>query len=318
MHGDPLTVLKLGTAPMPTLANDELLVRMIERPINPYELAIIAGEDGDALKEPQVPGFEGVGIVENLGNQTLFKKGQRVIPMPVDLPGTWQELVKGKTSQFMAVPDDITDIQAALILNPLTCLIVLREMFDIRKGQWLLNTAASTNIGRLLIQFAEILNFNLISVVRNGAAEAEVKALGARRVINTEKDDLIASAKTLTDGLGVHGVIDPVGGETGSAAAKTLRFGGKMLLFSDMSKYPVSLDPMEFITKKLTVAGYTSLHWLNENSYERKAAFIGELFDIIRSGKLVLEADEYFPLEDFANAITRSKASGRKGKTMLK
>ncbi|MFD0764557.1 zinc-dependent alcohol dehydrogenase family protein [Mucilaginibacter lutimaris] len=317
-HGDPAQVLRIEEAPVPLAAAGELLVRMIRRPVNPYELAMISGGNGSEPAGTQVPGFEGIGIVEAAGSQDLaFTKGQRVIPAPVDLPGTWQEYVTGRPEQFVPVPDNVDDTQAALIVNPLTCLVILREILNIKEGQWVMNTAASTNIGQLLIQLANILGFQLINVVRNRAAEENIRSLGAGYIINTNTDDLITVCERLTKGRGVNAVVDPVGGRTGSMAAKTLAFGGKMLLFSDMSGDSVKIEPMEFISKKLTVAGYTSFHWLNENSYEHKTRLISEIFTLIANEQLILKSDGDFKLEDYKLAIERSKESGRHGKIML-
>lgn len=317
-YGDPLEVLRIENTLLPVLAEGELLVRMMLRPINPYELAIIAGNEDERAKFPQVPGFEGVGVVEDAGiGATAFLKGQRVITMPADLAGTWQEFVIGRSNQFISVPDGVSDVQAALILNPLTCFVVLRNILNIDEGQWVLNTAASTNIGQLLIQFARIFKFKLINLVRDNNSEKHIKSIGAEHIINTERDDLISVVERLTNGCGVNGIIDPVGGSIGSLAAKILKFGGKMVLFSNMSTQMVCVDPMEFISKKLTMVGYTSKHWLNEHSYDEKADVINNIFDLIQKGSLTLRADGYYPLHEFAAAIIRSKESGRPGKVFL-
>lgn len=236
-----------------------------------------------------------------------------MIPAPVDLPGTWQELVTGVPEKFIAIPDEVSDRQASLIVNPLTCLVIIREILNIHEGQWLLNTGASTNIGRLLVQFSRIFGFKLINVVRNKAAADRMRALGGEHIINTDTEDLRLLVDHLTKGSGMSAVIDPVGGPAGTQAAATLGFCGKMILFSDLSKQPVSIDPMTFISKKLTVSGYTSLHWLNSSSYERKASFVGELFGLLAEGSLELQADEEFSLDDFAAAIRRSGGIGPAG-----
>jgi len=317
-HGPPEEVLRIEEVPVPEIKAGELIVRMLRRPVNPYELALISGGSGQALASPQVPGFEGFGVVEHIaGAAGPFRVGQRVIPAPVDLPGTWQELVTGAPCKFIAVPDEISDTQACLIVNPLTCLVIIREILNLHEGQWLLNTGASTNIGRLLVQFSGIFGFKLINAVRNKAAADRMRALGAEHIINTDTEDLRSLVDHLTKGSGVSAVIDPVGGPAGTQAAATLGFGGKMVLFSDLSKRPLSIDPMTFISKKLTVSGYTSLHWLNSSSYERKAGFVGELFAFLAEGSLELEAGEEFPLDDFAAAIRRSGVSGRPGKVIL-
>ncbi|GAA4917308.1 zinc-dependent alcohol dehydrogenase family protein [Mucilaginibacter defluvii] len=316
-YGKPEEVLRVEEAPVPAVKEGELLVRMLRRPVNPYELALISGGDRQP-GQPVVPGFEGVGIVEHVPDgAAIFRTGQRVIPTPVDLPGTWQDLVTGAPDKFIPVPDAISDTQACLIVNPLTCLAIIRDVLDIREGQWVLNTGASMNVGQLLVQFSRIFKFKLINVVRDRIAAEQMRAMGAEHIINTQKEDIMVITRHLTKGSGTSAVIDPVGGITGTQAAATLGFGGRMILFSDLSKQPVSVDPMLFISKKLTVSGYTSLHWLSGNSYERKAAFVGELFGLLADGSLELRADEAFALDDFAAAIRRSRSSGRPGKVIL-
>ena len=65
-HGIPVDVLRIEEAPVPENKADELIIRMLRRLVNPYELALISGGSGHALTSPQVPGFEGVGVVEHI------------------------------------------------------------------------------------------------------------------------------------------------------------------------------------------------------------------------------------------------------------
>jgi NADPH:quinone reductase-like Zn-dependent oxidoreductase len=123
---------------MSAVKEGELLVRRLRRPVSTYELALISG-GARQPEQPVVPGFEGV--VEYVPDGTaVFRAGQRVIPTSVDWPGTWQGLVTGTSDKFIPVPDGISDTQACLIVNPLTCLAIIRGVLDIREGQWVLNT----------------------------------------------------------------------------------------------------------------------------------------------------------------------------------
>jgi len=55
--------------------------------------------------------------------------GQNVIAL--GFQGTWQKIIKGNASQFIPVPDGVPDESAELIANPMTCYIVLREIFNV-------------------------------------------------------------------------------------------------------------------------------------------------------------------------------------------
>lgn len=179
------------------------------------------------------------------------------------LAGTWQEVMVGKADSFLPLPENISDESAALIANPLTCYIVLKEILKIKKGDWLLDTASTTHIGRLLIQYSIVFDFNLISVVRNANQAEELAQLGAKNIINLEQDK-IAAAESKYNTEGVDFVLESLGGENGGAAINTLKFGGKAILFSKLSQQNLSIDSSVMIGKMLTIIGYASLSWMRQ------------------------------------------------------
>ncbi|MDB5231422.1 MAG: qor, partial [Chitinophagaceae bacterium] len=115
--GNPEEVLNIVETNIPEINADEVQVKMLLRPINPFELMIVRGVYSFKPPLPAIAGFEGVGVVEKSGaNVTQLKPGQRVIALGVQ--GTWQEFIKGNASQFVTVPEGVSDESAALIANP--------------------------------------------------------------------------------------------------------------------------------------------------------------------------------------------------------
>ena len=66
-HGNPADVLRVESRPWPTPAADEAVVRMRAAPINPADLNQIEGKYPVRPELPATPGFEGAGIVVELG-----------------------------------------------------------------------------------------------------------------------------------------------------------------------------------------------------------------------------------------------------------
>src|SRR5438128_12264779 len=91
--GEPADVLLVHEAPLPSVGQGEVLVRIRARPINPPDLLTVRGFYGTLPQLPATPGYAGVGLIEAAGpDVTGAQTGQRVSVRP---PGTWQPLLVG-------------------------------------------------------------------------------------------------------------------------------------------------------------------------------------------------------------------------------
>ncbi|SES44603.1 Alcohol dehydrogenase GroES-like domain-containing protein [Psychrobacillus sp. OK032] len=66
--GSPKDVLKVEDKSIEPPKDNEVLVRMLARPINPSDLLPIRGAYSHRISLPNIPGYEGVGIVEDVGS----------------------------------------------------------------------------------------------------------------------------------------------------------------------------------------------------------------------------------------------------------
>src|SRR5450432_3959001 len=103
-HGKPVEVLRLEERELPPPAADEALVRVLAAPINPADLNAIEGKYPVRPELPATPGFEGAGIVEEIGESVkILAVGTQVI-LPHDL-GTWREACVVKADKLVAAPN---------------------------------------------------------------------------------------------------------------------------------------------------------------------------------------------------------------------
>ena len=132
---------------------------------------------------PAVPGFEGAGVIVGVGEGVTDRViGQLVIPMGAS--GLWQEYVVVPAARAIPVPEPIGDRQAATaFVNPATAWLMLTETLRVEPGEWVLQNAASSVVGRHVIQLGRRLNFRTINVVRRREVIDELRALGADEVI---------------------------------------------------------------------------------------------------------------------------------------
>jgi NADPH:quinone reductase-like Zn-dependent oxidoreductase len=111
--------------------NGEVLVRMTSCPINPSDLIPIRGAYSHRISLPTIPGYEGIGIVEDVGPSVSRQLlGHRVLPLRGE--GTWQEFVKTSAKFAVHIPESINDYSAAqLYINPITAWLICTKALNL-------------------------------------------------------------------------------------------------------------------------------------------------------------------------------------------
>ena len=315
--GDPADVLRLEDVPRPEPGAGQVLVRLRARSINPSDLLTVHGLYGSLPQLPATPGLEGMGEVAAVGDGVShFRAGQRVIPLGV--PGTWQEYLLAPESQLLPVPDAVGDRTAAqFVVNPLTAWIMTVEELALRPGEWLLQTAAGSTLGRVVLQIAALRGFKTINVVRRREQVGELKALGADEVVCTADEDLVARVKEITGKAGLTKAIDAVGGETGGAVVRALGRGGVMLVYGVLSLEPMPVDGGRIIFNTSTIRGFWLSEWLRTAPPERRLAVTSELLRLMATQEIVPPVEAEYPLSEVLAAVAHARRTGRRGKVLL-
>jgi NADPH:quinone reductase-like Zn-dependent oxidoreductase len=316
--GPPADVLTVRDTPPPAPADGEVLVRMLASPINPSDLLYIAGGYGLTPKLPATPGFEGVGVVESGGGLLgWLRKGKRVAVVN-DRIGNWAEYTVTKARQVVPVPDDMPDEQAAsFFVNPVTALAMTRHVLEVPAGEWLLQSAAGSELGKMVIRLGRRFGFNTVNVVRRREQADELKALGADAVI-VEGDGPIPDQVRKAIGDGVKFAIDAVGGKTGSEVIASLAGGGRCLLYGLLSGEPVTADPRFLIGGSKRVEGFWLADWARAQSIPTMLRVFKQVRGLVRDGALATHVAATYPLDRVADAVTHAAAVGKGGKVLLK
>src|SRR5690625_4693000 len=217
--GCPKNVLKIKNKTIEPTQEHVVIVRMLARPINPSDLIPIKGSYSHRISLPNIPGYEGVGIVEDVGDsvpQSLI--GKRVLPLRGE--GTWQEFVKTSAKYSVPIPDSVDDFTASqMYINPMTAFVICTEVLKLKPNDVLLVNACGSAIGHIFVQLSNILGFRLIAVTRNNKYTESLIRLGASYVIDTSNIPLHETIMALTNGKGADAAIDSVGGSSGNELA---------------------------------------------------------------------------------------------------
>jgi len=319
-HGPPAEVLELRDVPTPAPGRGEVLVRMIASPINPSDLMYIEGRYGLKPRFPATPGFEGVGVVEATGGGLLgwLRKGKRVAVIN-DRIGNWQERTITSARQVLPVPSDLTDEQAAcFFVNPATAVAMTKHVLAVPPGEWLLQSAAGSALGKMIIRLGKTYGYRTINVVRRREQVDELKALGADVVLVESDGPIDEQVRRTLQNDGVRYAIDPVGGVVGTQVIASLGRGGHALLFGLLSGESVTVDPRMLIGGSKRVEGFWLADWAKKQRVRRILRHFREVRSLIRSGALATEIAESFPLERVREAVAFAARPGNTGKVLLR
>jgi NADPH:quinone reductase-like Zn-dependent oxidoreductase len=319
--GEPATVLQVRDVPVPEPRPGQVRVRMLAVPVNPSDLMQVRGIYGMLPKLPATPGLEGVGVVESAGPGLLGKLlvGKRVC-VPNSVTGSWAEFAVTSAKQAIPVPASLPVEQAAMFfVNPATAYIMTRRVLRVPPNEWLLQTAAGSALGKMVIRLGKRFGFKTINVVRRAEQADELRALGADAVIVDDGGDLRTK---LVGHLGhAHGVrfaIDPVGGATGSAVVHCLAPGGRLLLYGTLSNQPLTISPRDLLTSGSSIEGFWLANWMSHQNLIGKLRLVRTVSKLIQQGLLTSNVGQSFPLANIREAASAAEQQGRTGKVLIR
>lgn len=321
-YGEPAQVLTLREVPRPEPGYEEVRVRILASPVNPSDLLFIRGlYAGVQPSFPSPVGFEGVGLVDAPGPHTeALVRGQRVAVLNGEKGGNWAEYAVVPQSRLFGVPDDLSTEQlASFFINPASALGMVRHVLSVPPGEWLLQSAAGSELGRMIIKLARHDGIRTINVVRRRASVAELEQLGADAVIASDEGPIDEQVRRIVGPLGVKYVIDPVAGETGTQMYQALSDDGRMLVYGSLTGEPirVGVDPRFILAGNRILEVYWLGYWLARLDDAARRNLFDEIVALMREGVLGTTRAVTFPLDEVGAAVKQAEARDRQGKVLF-
>ena len=235
---DGILELSISTAERPTPAENEVLVKVEAAPINPSDLGLLisfaadldslsmAGEGEQAVTTAKVHprlmpaltarldqsmqvGNEGGGVVIDAGANAKHLIGKTV---GVAGGAMYSQYRCVPASSCLVMDDGTTSSEAASsFVNPLTALAFVETM-KLENHSALLNTAAASNLGQMLVKICRDDGIPLVNVVRKPEQVETLKNIGAEHICDTSNPDFMESLVNALVATGATLGFDATGG----------------------------------------------------------------------------------------------------------
>ncbi|MEM9984245.1 MAG: zinc-binding dehydrogenase [Bacteroidota bacterium] len=315
----PGEVLGTQRVPLPKPGRGEVLIRMAASPINPSDLAFLAGNYGVKKAYPVVPGFEGSGTVVAAGAGILPRLwlGRRVACASDNRGlGTWAEYMVTTATRCVPLQSSVTDEQGAMMLvNPLTALAFFDQLKQ--KGvKGVIANAGASALGRMIIRLGRARGVAVISVVRKAAQIEELQALGATATLDSRAADFLSQLSALSQQHQARILLDAVAGPLTAEIMAAMPTGAEAWVYGNLSGQEIPLPSSRLIFEGKRVQGF----WLSQvlaNKPFWKAFLDTRRVQALVSSALETQVQGRFPLEEAQAAVALYTSNMSGGKALM-
>ncbi len=311
----PEDVLRLAEVARPTIADDELLVRVVAASVDRGTWHMMAGLPypmrlaGFGLRRPKAtnPGRSVAGTVWSVGKDvTEFKPGDEVYGT---CDGSFAEYARARAGRLAPKPANLSFEQAAAVpVSALTALQAVRDRARVQAGQTVLIIGASGGVGTFAVQIAKAFGAEVTGVC--SAAKTDlVRSIGSDHVIDYTREDV-------TDGEHHYDVIlDIAGNRRLSQLRRALTPRGRLVIvggeFDGRWRFGLGrllLAPLLSLLVSQKLGSFIA----SENSEDLRV-----LRDLIESGKVAPATDRAYPLGETPAAIRYVQEGRARGKVVI-
>lgn len=306
----PIDSLRIGEMDPPSMAADEILVRVHAAAVNPADLKVISGKDGAAFiharKFPTAIGFDFSGVVEKIGagvrDRTVGDEVFGFLPYSMtNRQGSFAELVSVKTHAVGVKPAGVAHEEAAASATVgCTALQGLRDNGGLKAGQRALVNGASGGVGSFAVQIAKQLGAEVWGTA-SAANEGFVRELGASRVMDYRKTplrsleakfDVVLDAAVTSSFQEVRGLLNAGGAYVTLLPSTSLFLGMLSSLLSSKRCGLVMVKP--------------------------RSADLDQLGQWLAADQVRASIDETFPLSGITAALSAQESGSIRGKLAIR
>jgi NADPH:quinone reductase-like Zn-dependent oxidoreductase len=309
-YGDPSKVLELRDVPAPEPGDGQALVDMEAAVVHVADAHTVLGADGFRKKLPRTPGYEGVGRVSAVARDVKgITPGMRVFA-PIG-SGTYREQIAVNAADLTPAPEGDPVQLALLSLSPATAMLMLQDFVKLRPDDFIVQNAASSAVGRMVIQLANEMKVKVVNVVKSSVVIPELKAIGAG-VVLLDTPDLRDRVAAVTQSSPVKLALDAVGGAATARLASCLDENGVVINYGALSGEACHVPTDLLGARGIRLFGIHPARQLAKHTPEERNALYARFGEMLKAGKLRGRLAATYTLDQAVEAIRHVLRDGDK------
>ena len=247
-------------------------------------------------------GMEAAGVIESVGSNVKHVKAGDRVAYAGKPAGAYSQVRVMPAEILVKLPDTISfEMGAAMMLQGLTVNYLLTDSYQVKAGDTVLFHAAAGGVGLIAMQWLKLLGATVIGTVGSEEKAALAKSYGCDHTILYTKEDFVARTKELTNGKGVNVVYDSIGKDTFMQSLDCIKPRGMMVTYGNASGPVPPID-----VGILGVKGSLNLNRPTVMTYAHDRSLLepmsADLFDKVINGKIKIEINQRYQLQDAAQA----------------
>ena len=294
-------VLEVQDVETPEPVGEQVRVRVRASGVNRADLLQRAGGYAAPPGSPaDIPGLEFAGEVDALGSLVrTWKVGQRVMGLAGG--GAQAEYIVAHEGMLVEIPQNLDFVQAAGVPEVfMTAHDGLFTQAGLQMGERVLIHAVGSGVGTAAIQLAHAAGATVFGTSRTPGKLERAKELGLDIALLDQ--NFAAEVRRLTDGNGVHVVLDFVGAAYMEQNLEALGMWGRMVFLSTMGGAQANVNLGMLMGKRISIRGVT----LRTRTLEEKLAvtrrFATHVLPLLASGKVRPIIEQVYTMEQVAEA----------------
>lgn len=310
-------VLVYEDVPDPVPGPGEVLIRVEAVGVN---FADVLRRRGDPYPEPSPTPFtlggEVAGTVAALGDG-VSEPAVGTAVLATTRIGGYAQYVVMPAERAIPIAEGVSAAQATtLVVQGLTAYFALKSAARLAPNESVLVEAAAGGVGVFAVQLAKAFGAGTVIAAASTQDKRDYAiSLGADVGIDYSEADWPTKVKAATAGQGADIVLEMVGGETVHKAIEAMGPFGRMIVYGQASGEAAVVDPQQLVTLNQSMTGFYIGGYFTQP--ERIRTAMGEMIDLVLSGKLRLEVGTVLPLSQASEAHRLLEGRRTTGKVVL-
>jgi NADPH:quinone reductase-like Zn-dependent oxidoreductase len=312
--------LKFEEVPLREPGAGEVKLRVQAVGLNRAEAGFMRGRYFETPELPSRIGYEAAGVVEAVGpGVDPGWVGKQIATVPgysMSKYGVLGEEAIVPADSLGEYPAKLSPMEAAAIwMQYLTAYGALVTYGGVKRGDFVLITAASSSVGLAAIQIVNAEGAIPIAATRRSNKSAELLALGAAHVVATEEEDVATKVNEITDGIGARLIFDPVAGPGVEKLADAAAYHGILFVYGGLSLEPTPFPLRSLVAKGLSMRAYSLMELRRDPALIKTAKRY--VFDRLQDGRFHPKIAKTFPLAQAVEAYQYLESNQQVGKVVI-